>query len=145
MSYSKEMFPTSSILEEVSKLEAVKKIQVSVQSSVKYGAIVGASTIISGILAGPVGIAVGGVISSCVAGLMSQGEFKSVIHVLLHETTPEEKEKLAELIRELFHPRHISTMRDFIFNLRNNAQFQTLIVQLIITFVTADLHRTVRQ
>ncbi|XP_003707149.1 protein Nazo [Megachile rotundata] len=145
MSCLEKMLPTSSILEEVSKLEAVKKIQVSVNSSIKYGAMVGIATVVSGILAGPVGITAGGILSSCVAGLMSQGEFKSVTYILLYETSPQEKEKLAQLIREQLNSKNINTMRDFILNIQNSVELQMLIVQLITGFVTNYLHRTVKQ
>lgn len=53
-------FSTNNLLEEVLKLDVVKNLKVSVQSSVKYGTIVGLSTIAGGILGGPIGLSAGG-------------------------------------------------------------------------------------
>ena len=97
---SATMLSTNSVIEEISKLQSVKRMRASVNTAIKYGTMVGAITITSGILGGPVGFAVGGMISSCALGFMSQGELKSVPHILLYETTPEQREKLAKLLMQ---------------------------------------------
>lgn len=145
MNNLKQTLPTSFILQEVSKLEAVKKMKASVNSSIKYGVLVGLATTVSGILAGPVGLAAGGIISGCAACLASQGEFKSVVYILLYETSPQEKETLAKLIRDQLNLKNINTISKFIHTIENSTELQMILVELITGFVTYNLHRVVKQ
>lgn len=47
------------LFEEIINLKSVQQMKVSVSNAIKYGAIVGTTTIISGILGGPMGLAAG--------------------------------------------------------------------------------------
>ena len=96
------------LFEEIINLKSVQQMKGSVKSTIKYGAIVGATTMISGILGGPMGLTAGGVISSCVAGYMSRETLQSVPGILC-ETTPKEREKLMQLVRDLLISKHIYT------------------------------------
>lgn len=53
------MLSTDSVIEEVSKLDSVKRMRASINTAIKYGSMVGAITMVSGILGGPVGFAAG--------------------------------------------------------------------------------------
>ena len=129
---------TNSVIEEISKLQSVKRMRASVNTSIRYGTMVGAITITSGILGGPVGFAVGGMISSCALGFMSQGKLKSVPHILLYETTSEQREKLAKLIMQLVKSKP-TTIRDFIYDIGNDTQLQQTIIQVLTAFLFAEL------
>ena len=132
------MLSTNSVIEEISKLQSVKRMRASVNTAIKYGTMVGAITITSGILGGPVGFAVGGMISSCALGFMSQGELKSVPHILLYETTPEQREKLAKLLMQLVKSKP-TTIRDFIYDIGNDTQLQQTIIQVLTAFLVTEL------
>ena len=123
------------LFEEIINLKSVQQMKASVSSAIKYGAIVGATTIISGILGGPMGLTAGGVISSCVAGYMSRETLQSVPYILC-ETTPKEREKLMQLVRDLLISKHIYTLRDFILSINSNEQLIEAIIQIIIMFLS---------
>ena len=123
------------LFEEIINLKSVQQMKASVSSAIKYGAIVGGTTIISGILGGPMGLTAGGVISSCVAGFMSRGTLRSVPYIL-SETSPKEREKLTQLVRDLLISKHIYTLRDFVLSINSNEQLIEAIIQIIIMFLS---------
>lgn len=52
-------FSTNELLREVLRYPAIQNMKVTVNSSVKHAAIVGVSTFLGGIIAGPLGLALG--------------------------------------------------------------------------------------
>ncbi|XP_026673735.1 protein C19orf12 homolog [Ceratina calcarata] len=132
-------FPTDDVLKEVSKLEPVQKMRASVQSAVKYGAMIGASAIAGGIIAGPVGLAVGGIVSSCLAGKASCGQLQSVPYIIMNELTHEQRRELAGRITNLLESQHVTTIRDIVLSASSNADLQAAIVQILIMFLSSEL------
>ena len=124
------------LFEEIINLEPVKKMKASVDSAIKYGTIVGAATIISGIFGGPRGLAAGGIISSCVAGYMSRETLKSVPDILRYDTTPEQREKLVQLVRDVLSKNGIHELCDFILSTKSNEGIRETIIQIVIMFLT---------
>lgn len=136
--------PTNDLLTEVLKLEAVQQMKASVRSAIKYGSIVGVSSIIGGILGGSKGLTIGGLVSSCVAGYMSEGNLKSVPYIICNETTPEQREKLAQLIINLLSSKHITTLRNFILSAHTSEDLVAAIVQILIMFLSSELGMSVK-
>ncbi|CAL7941740.1 unnamed protein product [Xylocopa violacea] len=133
-------FPTNDLLKEVSKLDSVQQMKASVQSAIKCGMLVGASTILGGILGGRVGLTIGGVVSSCLAGYAAHENLQSVPYIICYETTPEQRKKLADMIINLLTSRHITTLRDFILSVRNNKELEDAIIQILIMFLSTELN-----
>ncbi|KZC12072.1 hypothetical protein WN55_03153 [Dufourea novaeangliae] len=127
------------VLQEVIKLDCVKKMKVSIHSSVKYGALVGVATAASGILGGPIGLAIGGAVSSCLAGYATHGQYKSVPYILLYETTSEAWKKLSKAILKFLNTKNIIRVREFLFSTRTSEQLVQEIVQLIAMFLTLEM------
>ncbi|XP_076277303.1 protein C19orf12 homolog [Lasioglossum baleicum] len=127
------------LLNEVLKLDCVKKLKVSVENSVKYGTLVGAATVMSGLLFGPRGLVIGGVLSSCAASYASSGEFKSVPHIILYETTPEERKELAGKLWKLVTTRNIKTLQKFIYLIQTNKGFLETVVQVLTMFLSSKM------
>ncbi|XP_043788163.1 protein C19orf12 homolog [Apis laboriosa] len=138
-------FSTNNLLEEVLKLDVVKNLKVSVQSSVKYGTIVGLSTIAGGIVGGPIGLSVGGILSSLIATWVAQNEFKSVPYIVWNETTPEQRRKLAKLIIDFLNSKHIKKLKDFVFSIPNDTSLQEGLIQILISFLFSELNMYVKQ
>ncbi|XP_076666392.1 uncharacterized protein LOC143367985 [Andrena cerasifolii] len=124
------------LFKEIINLEPVKQMKASVHSAVSYGTAVGAATAISGILGGSKGLVAGGIISSCIAGYMSRGTLKSVPDILCYETTPEQREKLVQLILDYLTKNHIYTLCEFIQSMRTRKQFTEKIIRIVIKFVS---------
>ncbi|XP_068983762.1 protein C19orf12 homolog isoform X2 [Bombus flavifrons] len=134
-------FSTDELLEEVLQYPAVQDMKVTVNSSGKYAMIVGGSTFLGGVIAGPLGLALGGIASSIISAVVGYNEFKSVPYIILYETTPEQREKLAILIVKFLNSRNIWTLGGL---LRSNKEELALgIIPIIIKFLTEYMHYSV--
>lgn len=131
--------PTEKLLGTVAKMPAIKKIKLTVATSLKCGAMVGSVTAISGILGGPIGLALGGLVSSGIAAYMNSGDLTSVPYILLYETTNEEKEELGRLLRSCLNSHHIHYMYEFIDAIGNNRTIEAAVVEVVTTFLSAQL------
>ncbi|XP_031846269.1 protein Nazo [Nomia melanderi] len=131
------------VLTELSNLDCVKQLKINSSTALKYGMVVGLATAACGVLAGPVGLTIGGVVSSCVVGYKSNGKFKSAIHILLYETTPEQKRKLHKEIMKYLNIRHIKTIYDFVRSMTTNQEVMNAVINIIIMFITSELHYNV--
>ncbi|XP_043598971.1 protein C19orf12 homolog isoform X2 [Bombus pyrosoma] len=134
-------FPTDELLREVLQYPAVKNIKVTVNSCAKYAAIVGGSTFLGGIIAGPLGLALGGVASSIISAAVGCNEFKSAPHIILYETTPVQREKLALLIVKFLNLKHIWTLRDLL--CFSKEELALGIIPIIVKFLTDDMHYSI--
>ncbi|KRT79524.1 hypothetical protein AMK59_7637, partial [Oryctes borbonicus] len=86
---------TIRIVEALSELAEYENLRVTVAESAKGALIVGSCAFLGGLVGGPVGLGVGGVIGAVTAAARGRGKFKSVAHVLKHDMTPEQRERLA--------------------------------------------------
>ncbi|XP_076757711.1 uncharacterized protein LOC143427444 [Xylocopa sonorina] len=135
-------FKTDELLHEVTKLDAVQRMKASARSTLKCGAIVGASTIIGGILGGRVGLTLGGIASSLIVGYAAPEDLQSVPYIIIYETTPEQRTKLATKIIELLKTKYITQLRDFILA-ADNVELQAAIVQILIMFLNSEFGMSV--
>lgn len=83
----------------------------------------------------------GGTASSIISAAVGCNEFKSVPHIILYETTPEQRDKLALLIFKFLDLRNIWTLRDFLYF--NNEQLALWIIPIIVKFLTDDMHYSI--
>jgi len=77
-----------------------RQIKVTVKQSVKGAMVVGACSFLGGLVAGPVGLAVGGASGGVAAAFMTSGTFKSVTQVL-NELPYERKRQIAIEIQSI--------------------------------------------
>ncbi|KAL1502024.1 hypothetical protein ABEB36_007236 [Hypothenemus hampei] len=77
-----------------------ENLKVALAGSTKAAAVVGLSTLVGGLLAGPLGIAIAGSVSSITVALNLQGEFKPVI-VILSELNDDQKRRLNDAIQNI--------------------------------------------
>ncbi|XP_071870770.1 protein C19orf12 homolog isoform X2 [Bombus fervidus] len=113
-------------------------MKVTVTSSGKYAMIIGGSSFLGGIIAGPVGLAVGSIVSGIISAAVGSNEFKSVPYIILYETTPAQREKLALLIAKFLKSRYIWTFRDLL--CFNKEELALGIIPIIAKFITDDMH-----
>lgn len=91
---------TIKIVEALSELAEYENLRITVTESAKGALIVGSCAFLGGLVGGPIGLGVGGVIGAVTGAVRGRGKFKSVAHVLMHDMTPEQRERLAlSLIR----------------------------------------------
>lgn len=86
------------IIKVVSQLTEDKNVRVTVNESLKGGCITGGAAALGGLLMGPPGIALGGIIGGCTAAAMSRNKFKSLPQVIAQDMTYEQRESLARSV-----------------------------------------------
>ncbi|XP_026477675.1 protein C19orf12 homolog [Ctenocephalides felis] len=75
------------LLQAVSQISELQSMRVTIRQSGKWGLITGAAVFGGGLLLGPTGLALGGIIGGCAGALKSRGQFKSVAEVLMNDLT----------------------------------------------------------
>ncbi|XP_017756652.1 PREDICTED: protein C19orf12-like [Eufriesea mexicana] len=133
------------VLELVLKTESVQDLKVSIYSSMKYGTLVGASTVIGGLLAGPIGLTMGGVVSSIIMGCYAKDKFESLSYVIYHRMTPEERQKISKQLLEFITMKNILTLNNLALFLVGDASFVQQIIQLLIAYLASEFNITVIQ
>lgn len=94
---------TSEILTLVTQVCEEEKLRVPVKESLKGGAIAFATTTVGGLLAGPVGLAVGGTVGGLTAAFLSHGKFKSVADVIRNDLTVAQREQLSNSVGNIIY------------------------------------------
>uniref|UniRef100_A0A673L3G3 Chromosome 19 open reading frame 12 n=1 Tax=Sinocyclocheilus rhinocerous TaxID=307959 RepID=A0A673L3G3_9TELE len=83
------------------KISENSQIEVAVNNSRKGAAAAGGGAFLGGLLGGPPGIFIGGVLGSAVGWLMTRGKFRP-LHQMIMEMSPQQREKLySQLMEEL--------------------------------------------
>ncbi|XP_066591919.1 protein Nazo-like [Prorops nasuta] len=135
------------ILYEVIKLPALNKLKVTVQSSVTSGIIVGASTMLSGLALGPIGFALGGIISSCTASALSYGQFESLPDIIMKDLTQEQRNRLAASVKakvaQYINMGTIRKIGDLLLQIQNNEMLVAILVQHVGSFLRSELGREI--
>ncbi|XP_012278065.1 protein C19orf12 homolog isoform X2 [Orussus abietinus] len=125
--------PTESLLCEVCKLLDHQNIKVSVYESTKAGIITGVATVVGGLLIGPTGLILGGVVSFVMASI-NQGKFRSVADIIKNDLSSDEKEKLAEALRNCLTIRNIVTLQALINNLQSDDALERILEVVVKEF-----------
>ncbi|XP_058804496.1 protein C19orf12 homolog [Phymastichus coffea] len=112
--------PTSELLEAISEVSSIQEMKVTVKVTATCAIIAACSTLVGGLIAGPFGIAAGGLIGTAAAFSYGHGKFKSVPQVLAQDATPEQREKLAKAIRSILNARNILVVAQFVEAMRTD-------------------------
>ncbi|GFG29432.1 hypothetical protein Cfor_02633 [Coptotermes formosanus] len=86
---------SSELLSVVAQLTEDRHVRATVRESLKGGCIAATTTVVGGLLLGPAGLAVGGIVGGCTAALISKGKFKPVSEVIMNDMTNAQRERLA--------------------------------------------------
>ena len=135
-------FPTDELLKEVLQYPAVQSMKVTVSSCGKYAVIIGGSAFLGGLIGGPIGLAVVGTVASAISAFFGYHEIKSVPYIILYETTPEQREKLALSIVKYLNLKNIWSLRDLLYY--NKEELALGITSIIVKFVTHDMRYSMR-
>ena len=125
------------VFKEIIKLEPVQAMRASVDPRFKYEAIdVGATTFISGILGGANAATIGSLIGGYLATGMINETIKSVPHILRNEITPEQRERLAQLVRNRLLKNDIYTLGEFRHSVTTSQALMGIIIQIVMVFLS---------
>ncbi|CAH1163567.1 unnamed protein product [Phaedon cochleariae] len=95
------MFQNKEIMELCEMLAEHENLKVSIKEATKGAFCVGFGAFAGALLAGPVGLAVGGTIASVTTAWRSRYSYRSVVDVLRNDLTPEQKRKLVDSVQNL--------------------------------------------
>uniref|UniRef100_A0A3P8N8L9 Uncharacterized protein n=1 Tax=Astatotilapia calliptera TaxID=8154 RepID=A0A3P8N8L9_ASTCA len=112
------------------EVSAHEEIKVAVKNSTKGAMVAGGSAFVGGLLGGPPGIAVGGVIGGLSSWLTSK-KFKSVPEIL-GEMTDDQRRELFNAIRRHLRGLVWKTAEDLIDKVMRNPDLKTTIINLLI-------------
>ncbi|XP_055600157.1 protein C19orf12 homolog [Uranotaenia lowii] len=130
---------TRELMEAVGTLTDQHNMRVTLKSSLKGAAICGSCSFIGGVLGGPVGLAVGGTIGAVSAGYMSRGKFRPVSHIIMHDLSHREQEKLKNHIVAAVADIHPTDLAMLLPLITGNMAVQKAILSTVVSFITNDM------
>ncbi|XP_063233776.1 protein C19orf12 homolog [Bacillus rossius redtenbacheri] len=130
---------TRELLNAASVLAESRNMRVTVKESFKGGCVAGASTMVGGLLLGPAGMLIGGIVGACSAAAMGRGKFRPVADVLLHDMTASQQERLAQSLRSVLADVRVEDAALLLPLLMNNANLQTLVVRELVGFLQGEM------
>ncbi|XP_061620989.1 protein C19orf12 homolog [Phyllopteryx taeniolatus] len=124
-------------------LSAHEHIKVAVKSSAKGALMAGGSAFVGGLVGGPPGIAVGGVVGSLLAGWLSSGQFRPLPQILA-ELPPAQQRKLCEDVSAVLAGLNWTDAAQLVALVMGNATLQQQVVTALLNYVTKELRGEVR-
>ncbi|XP_066151441.1 protein C19orf12 homolog [Euwallacea fornicatus] len=116
-----------------------ENLKVTITESGKGAMMAGAGVFLGGLVAGPIGMAVGGSVMSMAVAISSQGKFKSVIEVL-HDMTDDQKKRLCKAIEKTVEKIKLQDCIDIAILILTNSSVKELVLAELKTFLKNELH-----
>ncbi|KFB38785.1 AGAP000432-PA-like protein [Anopheles sinensis] len=130
---------TRKLFDAVGELMDKDGVRVAIKSSAKGAAIAGSSSFVGGLMAGPIGLFVGGALGGLFAYAMTNDQFKPVSHVIKHELSVREQERLKQLIVEALSDFQATDLVVILPLLTGNASAQKAVLSTVVSFVTNEM------
>uniref|UniRef100_A0A182RMW0 Uncharacterized protein n=1 Tax=Anopheles funestus TaxID=62324 RepID=A0A182RMW0_ANOFN len=130
---------TRELLDAVAILTDKQSMRVTLKSSAKGATVAGSSTFVGGLLAGPVGLFVGGAVGGLIAYAMTNNQFKPVSHIIRHDLTVQEQEQLKQRIVEALSEFHPTDLMVILPLLTGNLSAQQTVVATVVSFLSNEM------
>lgn len=130
---------TQELLSAVAVLTDKQSMRVTLKSSAKGAAVAGSSTFLGGLVAGPIGLFLGGAVGGLVAYAMTNNQFKPVSHVIMHDLSVREQEQLKQRIVDAlsrFQPTDLVAIASL---LAGNMAAQQTVITAVVSFLTNEM------
>ncbi|KAG8185371.1 hypothetical protein JTE90_023117 [Oedothorax gibbosus] len=127
----------SEIISFLGELAEEEDMRVTVQQTARGGCIAGGGAVVGGLTAGPVGLAVGGIIGS-ILGAATSKSFKPVAQII-KEMPDHKKERLAGRVRNILTNRDIQTLAALAVTTGAAGAVRHEIVQELQRYITAEM------
>ncbi|XP_077419293.1 protein C19orf12 homolog [Vanacampus margaritifer] len=124
-------------------ISAHEQIKVAVKGSAKGALMAGGSAFVGGLVGGPPGIAVGGVLGSLLAGWLSSGHFRPLTQILA-ELPPAQRDKLYEDVSAVLAGLNWTDAAQLVALVTGNATLQQQVLAALLNYVTKELRAEVR-
>lgn len=130
---------TKALLDGVAILTDDHNIRVTVKQSARGALVCGASCFVGGLLAGPVGMAIGGTIGGLQAYRMTHGQFRALGSVIREDLTYAQRTRLSERIMAVAQDFEISDVVVLLPMLLNSVSMQQAVLKSVVSFVTNEM------
>ncbi|XP_053663296.1 protein C19orf12 homolog [Anopheles marshallii] len=130
---------TRELLDAVAILTDKNSMRVTLKSSAKGATVAGSSTFVGGLLAGPVGLLVGGAVGGLIAYAMTSNQFKPVSHIIQHDLSVREQEQLKQRIVDALSEFNPTDLMVILPLLAGNVSVQKMVLSTVVTFLTNDM------
>ncbi|XP_035899436.1 protein C19orf12 homolog [Anopheles stephensi] len=130
---------TRELLSAVAILTDKQSMRVTLKSSAKGATVAGSSTFLGGLLAGPVGLFVGGAVGGLIAYAMTNNQFKPVSHIIQHELSVREQEQLKQRIVDALSEFQPTDLMVILPLLMGNLRAQETVISTVVAFLTNEM------
>ncbi|XP_019740168.1 protein C19orf12 homolog [Hippocampus comes] len=120
-----------------------EQIKVAVKGSAKGALMAGGSAFVGGLVGGPPGIAVGGVVGSLLAAWVSSGQFRPLAQILA-ELPPAQRDKLCRDVSAVLAGLNWTDAAQLVALVTGNATLQQQVLAALLNYVTRELRAEVR-
>ncbi|XP_034949616.1 protein C19orf12 homolog [Chelonus insularis] len=125
----------SELISIICELNEIKAMRVTVNKCLSSGLMVGVAATLGGLLLGPRGIALGGIVAGVTASALNEGEFRSVPDILMNDLSEEQTRRLANSIRSLLSQENIMTVAALSMRMMSEAGFRETLRSVIEMFL----------
>ncbi|KAJ8924421.1 hypothetical protein NQ315_007217 [Exocentrus adspersus] len=122
------------VLAEKENLKATCKLAAKDAFIVGFGAFAGA------LVAGPIGIAVGGTVTSIATAINSRGKYRSVVDILRYDLTPSQQRRLGEAIKKTVNNVNTQDIATLLTIVLTSASLKEAIIKELATFLVKELN-----
>uniref|UniRef100_A0A182PBK3 Uncharacterized protein n=1 Tax=Anopheles epiroticus TaxID=199890 RepID=A0A182PBK3_9DIPT len=130
---------TRELLDAVATLTDKESMRVTLKSSAKGATVAGSSTFLGGLLAGPIGLFIGGALGGLVAYAMTNGQFKPVSHIIRYDLSAPEQERLKQRVMDALSEFQATDMIMILPLLTGSASAQQAVLGAVVSFLTNEM------
>lgn len=127
------------ILNVVTELTEDRRVCVTITESLKGGCIAATTTVIGGILLGPAGLAVGGVVGGCAAAIMSRDKFKPIPQIIMNDMTDAQRERLVASVSTVIADLRVEDAALLLPLLLNNPGAKEAVLRSVFAFLQNEM------
>ncbi|KAG5893126.1 hypothetical protein JTB14_034147 [Gonioctena quinquepunctata] len=125
------MFQNKDVIKVCEVLAEQENLKVTLVGATKGALMTGLGALSGGLLGGPVGLAIGGTLSSIIAAWYSRGQYRPVIDILRNDLTPQQKNRLINAVNNVLNsikPEDCITLLTFV--LTNASLKEAVLVEI---------------
>ncbi|KAJ6637561.1 Protein Nazo [Pseudolycoriella hygida] len=130
---------TREFFDGVAILTDQRNMRVTMKQSAKGAMICGASSFAGGLVFGPVGLAIGGIIGGLSAWQMSKDEFKSLGEIIKNDLTDYQREQLLQHIMASVRDIEITDIAILLPLLMSTESVQATVLKTVVTYIGREL------
>ncbi|XP_068159231.1 protein Nazo-like [Drosophila tropicalis] len=130
---------TEELIEAIAVLVDNNQIRATFEESAKGAAVVGITTLLGGLLLGPRGLALGGVVGGAVAYAMADDSFRPLGEIILNDLTDTQREQLVQHVTKAVQDVHPTDLAMLLPLIMSNVPVQLTVLNTVKSFAQTNL------